>query len=571
MQRTRGRQKSADDSTDELAGDSLLKNPAQLPIRASFQTTTSHFSRPNSSKTTEKDLDKPLPPIPLNEEGYKQKKGRPALTVKTTNLKVPTRPEKPPLRPKISHPVLQQDSEDNDNNTALRQVNGSSVDQSNDGPKNTAKDAELLQQKISNLMQQASAREALQSPEKKGPTKTDFLVKPSPLQKSRDAFSKATRVIAGRFGNSRRAATPNFRRPGPIESSPSSFKALEYTPEPRSRSPTIERRIAEGENLSNPKIPRITGDGSIPRKPLPIYESMKPQRRSTDSEENPFSDVNHTDPLHSSPSEFDFNFSRQRRNVKVSDEASGIIAGASNDDTTTTSVDLHPQPLQFSNKISGLAQHPDTMVFSSSPIGASTPRIRLEPVPAPRVDKKAQGSLKRTPSILEFSFEESQSDDSTAEPKSNDAADHSMSVKRRSAKPDLRSQLSPTASKRPRRSHDNDYDDLGLEIEFRQLSTSDNGTSVSQYSTANRMGKNIGTSEAEKVRRPLASAVGIAKRTKARTAHARRSLIPRPNSIMFSRESRAHFRLRDTTDGDTMDLDELQMEGAFSVESVIKK
>lgn len=56
---------------DELAGDSLLKNPARQPMRASFQSdaATSDFARPTPHWTAEKDLDKPLPPIPLNEQG----------------------------------------------------------------------------------------------------------------------------------------------------------------------------------------------------------------------------------------------------------------------------------------------------------------------------------------------------------------------------------------------------------------------------------------------------------------------------------------------------------------------
>ncbi|KAL8828015.1 MAG: hypothetical protein Q9191_002832 [Dirinaria sp. TL-2023a] len=569
MQRSRARQRPEDDSMDELAGDSLLRNRAREPMRASFQSdaATSEFARPTSHRTAEKDLDKPLPPIPLNEEGYQQK-SKPALTIKTTNFKIlkkSEKPEKPPLRPKISYPVLQ-DSEDNDNNSALRQVNGSNEPSTSKAPTTTTEDAELLNKKITSIMQQASAREAQQTPKTKELSKADWIVKPSPLQKSRNAFSKATRAITGRFNSSRRPTTPNVRKPGPIESSPSSFKALEYTPEPRSRSATVERRIAEGGNLSNPKIQGITGGGSIPRKPLPVYESMKSLRRLTGSLDDPFSDGNRTESIISPEMQagFDFNFNKRKGKAKGAQMDQDTLSTEETpaDNNTTTSTDV-PRPLKFPRKISGLSEHPNTMAFSSPPIGFSTPRIRLEPPPDPNKDNKANGALKNSPSILEFSFEESESDEISGDHEVSDATDHSMNVKRKSAKNDLRSQLSPPASKRLRRSQDTSRDELTLEDEFRQLDTNDKGvlldeikaTKRSLPNTANRQQRDTSNHQ------PLTSIAGVAKRSRARATAAKRTLIPRPNSIMFSRESRAHFRLRDTTDGATMDIDELQMDG----------
>ena len=575
MQRSRARQKSDDDSIDELASDSLLRNPARQPVRASFQsdTTTSGFVRPSSGRTVEKDLDKPLPPIPLNEQGYLQKKGKPALAAKTTNLKIPTKPEKPPLRPKISYPVLQ-DSEDNDNNTALRQVNRSHRPSISKAPETTAEDAELLSKKISSLMQQASARESQETPKTRELPKADWVVKPSPLQKSRNAFSKATRAITGRFNSGRRPTTPNVRKPGPIESSPSSFKALEYTPEPRSRTAAIERRIAEGNNLSNPKIQEITGSGSIPRKPLPVYDSMRSPRRSTESLEDPFSDGNQSEGMISPGvyAEFEVNFSRRKgKGVQVGQDAPSI-EGTPAKNSATTSIEV-PRPLTFPDKISGLAEHPNPMIFSSPPIGISTPSIHLEPPAEHDTQKKAHGAPKRSPSILEFSFEESESDEISGERKVGDATDHSMSVKRKSAKNDLRSQLSPTASKRPRPSHDTSHDDLSLEYDFRQLDTNDQGLLLDEHNTTKRArpstanGKQKDTSN----HGSLTSAAGIGKRPRARVAAAKRTLIPRPNSILFSRESRAHYRLRDTSDGSTMGMDELQMDDdAFSFKAASK-
>lgn len=59
---------SDDDSIDELAGDALLFDPAQQPMRSSFQSDVSMPEplRPRSSKVIETTVDKPLPPLPTN-------------------------------------------------------------------------------------------------------------------------------------------------------------------------------------------------------------------------------------------------------------------------------------------------------------------------------------------------------------------------------------------------------------------------------------------------------------------------------------------------------------------------
>lgn len=499
-------------------------------------------------------------------------KSKPALAIKTTNLRVPVtaKGEKPLLRPKISNPVLQK-SEDNDNNSALRLVNGER------GHKTTTKDAEILNKKITDLMQQASALETQRTPKKKKKqyATAEFLSKPSPFQRGKDAFSKATRAITGRLNNGRRPLTPNVRRPGPIESSPSSFVALEYLPEPRARSATIERRVAEGENLSSTKIRNIIGDGSIPRKPLPVYESMKSRRRSFDSADNPFSDGNRTEdtisPEVQAELDFDFNKRKGKGKGKPLTREPFSFEGTESEAISKPSTDA-PQPLKFSNKLSGLAQHPDVMAFSSSPIGYSTPRIRLESLPKSHGSRKGAVGLKRSPSILEFSFEESEG--TSTGPNTSDTPEPVGNPKRKSAKDDLRSKLSPTAAKRLRKSSTGSKDDLTLESEFRQLNTrdtnalveKDKNTKLDRPSTADSNTKGPKVSDSTRHIKTFASAAGIAKRPRAHTVTAGRTSIPRPNSILFSRESRAHYRLRDTTDGDSMDIDELQMyEGCFTV------
>lgn len=584
VQKSKPRFRSDDDSMDELAGDPLLLNSVQQPVRSSFQSDVPMPEplRPRSSRAIEKALDKPLPPIPSNEpENQSQpKKTKPALGIKTTNMRIPAKVEKPPLRPKISNPMLQ-NSEENDNNSALRLIDGISEDKSGKAPKTSTTDAELLNKKITTLMQEASAREAQHAPKtKKARAAADFMSKPSPLQRGKIALSKATRAIAGRLNSGRRPMTPNIRRPGPIESSPNSFKALEYHPEPRARSPTIERRIAERENLSNIKIQSITGDGSIPRKPLPVYESMKSQRSSADSLVNPFSDGNQTEGTISPNihAELDFDFNRRKGKSKPLSRAPFSFDDVAPDVTSKASTET-PRPLGFSNNISGLAQHSDVMAFSSSPIGYSTPRTRLDPDPRFHAQKKVSSTLKRSPSILEFSFEESDEEEISTEPKTSHPPDPTMSVKRKSANNDLRSRLSPNTAKRPRRTSDVSRDDLDLLDEFRQLDTHDlnalpdnKSAGLERPTTADSKVKGLNIFEAARGKVPFTSAAALAKRPRVRMVTAGRTSIPRPNSILFSRESRAHFRLRDTTDGDTMEIDELQMyDGCFSVGGAAKK
>lgn len=584
VQKSKAHFRSDDDSMDELAGDSLLLNSAQQPMRASFQSDVPMPEplRPRSGRTIEKALDKPLPPIPSYEPGNEgqPKKSKPALTIKTTNMRIPAKAEKPPLRPKISNPMLQ-NSEENDNNSALRLINGISEDKSEKAPKTSTKDAEFLNKKITTLMQQASAREAQHAPKaKKARAAAEFMSKPSPLQRGKIALSKATRAIAGRLHSGRRPMTPNIRRPGPIESSPNSFKAFEYYPEPRARSATVERRIAEGENLSSTKIQSITGDGSIPRKPLPVYESMKSQRSSAESLVNPFSDGNQTEATISPKihAELDFDFNKRKGRSKQFSRAPFSFDDTAPDITSKASTEA-PRPPRFSNKVSGLAQHPDVMAFSSSPIGYSTPRTRLDPDPRSHEQKKVPSTLKRSPSILEFSFEESEEEETNAEPQTNNPSDPTMSVKRRNATDDLRSRLGPIVTKRLRRSSDVSRDDLDLLDEFRQLDTHDlnallnnKSASLERPTTADSKLKGLNIFETTKGKVPLTSAAALAKRPRVRMATAGRTSIPRPNSILFSRESRAHFRLRDTTDGDTMEVDELQMyDGCFSVGGAAKR
>lgn len=146
----------------------------------------------------------------------------------------------------------------------------------------------------------------------------------------------------------------------------------------------------------------------------------------------------------------------------LSKKISGLMQAA-------TVADPRSNGKKFSNAISGLAQNPVVDTFSSSSIDHSTPKIRLDPTPAPtQSDTKTPKEVQRSPSIIEFSFERSDADGTSSpsvspvtvadtsgdelglESGGKDTRKSStQSVKRKSSEVDLRSHLHPD-SKRPK-------------------------------------------------------------------------------------------------------------------------
>lgn len=547
MQKSRERQKPDEDSEDELAGDSLLNNPAQQPMRSSLQSDVpaSEYSKARSNRTLAEDRNKPLPPIPATDQPgdtEQSKKARPALASKSTNRKIPRKPANALTKPNISYPVLQ-DSEDNDHNSALRAVYGASSLQGTTGLQTSVDDAEILSRKISGLMKQAAAREAEQAERLKAATR-ETTTKASPLQRSRAAITKATHAIASHLSNSgRRPSTSKARQSGSLDSDPNGLLGFEYPAEPSS--------------------PGVSSLLDIPRRPLPVYESMRSTGRSSDSSQNPFLDGNWENGQLSPElqADFDFAFNKRRGKGKKSTGGQPFFRGSKLKNATVIATDAQP-PQQFSNKISGLAQHPNTMVFSSTPIGFSTPTSRLNLAAMSPQESPLRGIAAQTPSILDFSFEES--DDDLSGPKDSQSLDRSLSVKRKSAQEDLRSQLSPS-SKRAKNGSDKQMDtkDSGPLIE------KDPYTQPSRPVTAESRINGLGIFDAATGEGLLNGVGDKLKRPRIRNKAAKRLSIPTPNSILFSRESRAHYRLRDTSDGDSGDVDELQIDdGGYKVRSV---
>ena len=594
MQRSQNRVQDDECSIDELAGDALVNTallntvphePVRLPSLHSLAAmSTTEILRPKSSRSTKTvpdGLDKPLPPIPKDPfaEQRLHWQNRPALAKKSANMKA-SDPGKVATKPKISSPILLEPESSPTGPSPSRPATIHTT-QSTFGTQTSTADAAKLSRKISNLMQQAAAQES--QTKHKAAIYAAESVKLSSLEKGKKAFVKATRAIKERLSSSSSSNDKPFntRRRGSIGRSSSGG----WEPPPQYESQEeltrgrLDRRIAEGENLSNPKIQKLTGDGNIPRKPLPVYESMRSRSQHSGSD-NPFSDADDEDGQ-LSPNDysgFDFDFSKRKHKgkaVRKSMPAMDQVDSPSNQSDQHLTVPKSTS--RFSNMISGLAQHSDTEYFSSSPVGYSTPRIRLEPEAPINENKAAAGALQRSPSILEFSFE-GQSEDASSEAQSpkTRASEGSTSVKRKGATEDLRSQVAP-ATKKLKTDSLSSKDDGGLVAGISQLATQDDqgllrlkstDTVIAKPSRNASKRKGMSIFDLSKERFPEGTGEDGAKRSWTRAIASKRSSGARPSSAFFSRgrESRAGMQRLEPIDGNDMDIDELQTDDvAFRV------
>jgi len=596
MQRSRSKNRTDDSSGDELAETALLHNvpsPANQPVRLPSlhslgAIATEDILRPQTSKSNKTDsgvLDKPLPPVPPKDPFAEQRrhwKNRPALGTKTTNITAPPSPGKRSLKSTISSPIHLDEPSGAVFLSSSRPSTSQTAQIAFSAPTTTA-DAAELSNKISNLMQQAAAQEA-QTRQKAANYEAES-AKLSPLERSRNAIVKATRAIKDKLSSSSNSSSndgpliPKRRmstRPSRGDDSelPPQYECPQHASQDE-RQGRLDRRVAEGRNLSNPKVQAMTGNGHIPRKPLPVYESMKSRSLRSKSAEDPFSDG--TDPERClSPQDysgFDFDFSKHKHKGKMTATlpASNQSDGPGSRPRPTSAM---PQTASgFSDMISGLAQHSDTMGFSSPPVATSTPETQLEPRASANANKPNRDTLVRRQSVLDFSFE-AENDESSPEKRTHrpTASDEStLSVKRKGATHDLRSSLG-SATKKAKRASTTSQESVGLAVGISQLDTGDERAPLSPKSE-NMRARKSNTNES-KVRRGLSifdvvKGTGLeakgdkaGKKSQARPNVTKRSSFSRPSSTLFSRgrDSRAGMRRLHSIDGDDMDIDELQID-----------
>ena len=435
-------------------------------------------------------------------------------------------------------------------------------------------DADDLQTKITTLMMQAAIQE--EDTNRKAKLYAAHSAQISPFQRGRKVFGKATRAIKDRLSshsNETPPPKPTVHPPKHVHLSPGREACSIYDSEESDTRSRLKRRIAEGQNLANPKIQALVGDGNIARKPLPVYESMKSRSQRSGSLDDPFSDGEEAKPS-SCPQintgfNIDFNKPMHKKTLAKDppaayDQMDSILAGSQQ------SLSVREATPRYSNMISGLAQHPDVMDFSSSPVGFSTPRIRLEPQPVIG-PKRRTGSPSRTPSILEFSFEGKSDDEQSLAPSTNSKSvtDGSQSVKRKSAHSDLRSPALP-AKKKSKVVSQSSNEELAMGISLMDtederipLSSKDRNTVLGPPRRSASKGRGLNIFDLGKGKAPEAKNDDESKKARPRPIIGRRSSLPRSGSTLFNgRESRPGLKRLTSIDADSMDVDELQINDA---------
>lgn len=520
-----------DDEVDELASISLLDAPDKQSNVGSTRN-NSLRSGPTQADGTQHLQDvsaKPLPPLPSKLRSQKLDKNNPkkrVLAPKSTNMKVATKTSKTITKPMISPPILISSSTDPFGTKA------------GFGP-SAGTDQVDTDKKISNLQQQADAQAAETRKKEKRLAAIEASSRPSPLQRGRSVLMTAKHAIASRLGS------PKIK----LGKTKDAFdRALSYP---------------EYGSLSN----EDSETGAASHRPLPVYESMRKRGETPDPQEehDPFSDIMETNEGWS-----DFEPEFDRRRAKRSS-----LGNTSSSHTPSIDVVHDPAcekltvrsktPTTFSNKISGLRQHPDAEFFSSSPVGFSTPRVRLAPTCDANGKKRLSTVLVRDPSVMDFSFEQESIDDESDPLMGDDrGAEPSSSMKRKSATEDLRSQ----ASKRAKTDSATSKETTVLAQGLGQLGTSDaqamqgveqssENTSISGNASQNT---GFGIFDMGKRKESMARAEDLAGFSSTCRHSRHSSSSSRPTSVLFSRESRARAPLLETHKDDEMDIDELQLE-----------
>ncbi|KAL9126254.1 MAG: hypothetical protein Q9217_004667 [Psora testacea] len=579
-QRPWSRLREDDESIDELAGETLLKDVPQHPQRVASlhnELTFNKYTRLKSGISTQgtaEGFDKPLPPTPSkSRKASRDHKTRSALTAKTTNSKVQKHGDVQAPRLKVSPPTLQSPAS-SAMNVDSRPATSQSV-KTLPALHSATNDPADLNRKISHLMQQAAAQEV--ESERRAAILADISAKSSPLQRGKQAFVKATRALKSRLSNGSSTVKIRAEKVTPARSASSPSSAGGGRPfgielNDKHCKGKLDRRKAEGVNLSNPKIQSLMGDGNISRKPLPIYESMRSRVQQSHSLEDPFSDDNDAKRKLASRTScgVDVDFDKHKHKGKAG-KARVPLTTDKQGHGTARQLEQQPaapqQEPRFSNMISGLAQHSDTTYLSSSPIAQSTPYDRLLPRPADANNKRLS-ALTRSPSILEFSFE-GQSDDEHSvalSAASKTITDGSQSVKRKSGQENLRSPAAPANKKARLATRTSRDEDANLADGFNNLETKDGRIALlPDENNAKRpppprlasKGKglaifDVGKGKAKDSRQDEPPA----KKQRSKGLVGNRSSFPRPSSLIFGRDSRTgnmNFAKLD----DDMEVDEL--------------
>ena len=575
---------------DELANNLLLPGwSEELSRRSPLRNVTAVDPGPSHPDVIAKYAERPLPDTPqklfASELDSSQKK--PNLSSQAKTPRVIRKSERQTGRPKISKPVplvVQNLAEiglltDTRNN---HQRSPSTLKRS------MTEVGNLSTNKINNLINLTTVPEGDQLAKGKGIEGIEKAPRMSPLRRGRQALAKASRALAGQLSRSSSTCTSQTSDRNIVlgargDSLPSSSHGSVLSLRPNTDDDASwarhNRRIAEGENLGRPKIKAMTSDGRIRRKPLPLQESTNLESSSS---------FHHTRDTASLVSGNKENSGFQPKSNNLDFQISRGEPGNSSDVETSSQFDhLRIKPQRRSTTlppatreslnylvINGLAQHPNTLAFASPPRKISMPKTRGASQANMDSQKRVSSSIKSV-----IGFEDRREDDGLGQAGQNGrprvVSNGSVSVKRKSASRDLRSQLS-IAMKRTRRgsidSNDSKEDLISgagteqrdgadrpnfITRERNRLSVLFNHKAGIETVEAERQGFIIFDSGRDDGLIPAAEDKTWVPR--GRGSGGKKSSSHRRSSL-FSRGSRTQSQLMDTNEGYDMAIDELQME-----------
>lgn len=601
----------------------------------------------------------PVPPLPLGNFDRRQPIQQ-TLSPPISKPKTPTKGNLKSTRPIISAPILS-DSGPSDN-ALLSKFDGAYL-QDNSSPRNTSADAANLSQKISHLVQQAAAQETQNDarPEK-SPRPSPLQRSKKALVKATRALAVRISSSSSSIGKQASSSVHEDR----LLSSSNGSVPSSADPSTDNSPTRIELRKAEAENLRRDKVQRVMGDGFVQRKPLPGSMVARPCSPDP-SIEDPFVEeqiemawamdkpgltrrsakrgsrrvassskvsLKATDSLGRPMAEFSVSPSAVSGKGKQAVEGVSLgnavgVATPVADRTPPMDSDTfsgqtqkseklvfaaaplgspippagHTSPRAFSDSVSGLAQHPDVMHFtsrpkapkksssstlqdrsmattqspssdflSSSPVGFSTPRVRLEPQSTPDGKKRLAIVPSRHPSYFDFNLPKLiESDKIDITSSRNRIINRTLSVKRKSAAEDLRSQSGPAKrTKKDSVLFDGLHGGSEMSSEFdplcttgRQVLTAKNTNEmVSKYSNGN-----TGTMEDTKNGSTVSEAskgkgTPVANEKKSLTLHetngaGKRSMLPRPVNGSHGLAQKSHSQLPQNMNDPEAEVDEL--------------
>lgn len=383
-------------------------------------------------------------------------------------------------------------------------------------------------------------------------------IKTSRLRRSKETIARAKKNIANQLSGQKAKGKDRGTANERASCSTDEIAGPGYDVVTEMDQRRFNRRIAEGQNLGNPKIRELTGNRTprVPRKPLPVFVARS-IRHPSFSSDNTFSDNQGTFMESSSleSSTLGDSFGRRKKVLSVYEPLLPKNESIDRAKVGHTEAEAF-SPSRFCETISGLAQHPVTDLFFGNPVASSTPRYRLEP----QIDANGKKRLS-TVTAHDYGSAFDLNDENTPD-LSPKAAYSPLHLKRKKATLDLRIESSPGIKTNKMELASSPYDAalttrLGtLNATGDVLAVKDSNKKMSGMKLTNIKDKGLKIFEIDKSTESLAGGTGNAKTTKPR----KRARAPTPVKIKGSSRPSANVLLTDVfTEEESTSADELQM------------